>query len=237
MGRHASPAWSACAWASRIAAAASASARSRSRKPGSGGACCGRASRRSTMPALRSLTSTRVPWHPRPVSQPAPLAARSRPGPIAPEHPHATRLAVPPRSLRAKLMRLPTTTHGRTRTIGVASILEEQREHDDAAARRRRTRIPQGRRGRRTAEAQGQDDPRLDPARRAPAYKLGKEWRIRRDDFDQAMQARRTVAEPAPAGASGSGQPQHSSAVVQPLRHVCILRSSPRTIGGMVRWP
>ena len=30
-----------------------------------------------------------------------------------------------------------------------------------------------------------------------PAYKLGKEWRIRRDDFDQAMQARRTTAEPA----------------------------------------
>jgi excisionase family DNA binding protein len=33
-----------------------------------------------------------------------------------------------------------------------------------------------------------------------PAYKLGKEWRIRRDDFDQAMQARRTTPEPAPAG-------------------------------------
>jgi excisionase family DNA binding protein len=33
-----------------------------------------------------------------------------------------------------------------------------------------------------------------------PAYKLGKEWRIRRDDFDQAMQARRTTAEPASAG-------------------------------------
>jgi excisionase family DNA binding protein len=33
-----------------------------------------------------------------------------------------------------------------------------------------------------------------------PAYKLGKEWRIRRDDFDQAMQARRTTAEPAPTG-------------------------------------
>jgi hypothetical protein len=46
----------------------------------------------------------------------------------------------------------------------------------------------------------GQDDPRLDPARRAAAYKLGKEWRIRRDDFDQAMQARRTTTEPAPAG-------------------------------------
>jgi hypothetical protein len=29
---------------------------------------------------------------------------------------------------------------------------------------------------------------------------LGKEWRIRRDDFDQAMQARRTTAEPAPTG-------------------------------------
>jgi excisionase family DNA binding protein len=33
-----------------------------------------------------------------------------------------------------------------------------------------------------------------------PGYKLGKEWRIRRDDFDHAMQARRTTAEPAPTG-------------------------------------
>ena len=33
-----------------------------------------------------------------------------------------------------------------------------------------------------------------------PAYKLGKEWRIRRDDFDQAMAARRTTAEPARTG-------------------------------------
>ena len=33
-----------------------------------------------------------------------------------------------------------------------------------------------------------------------PAYKLGREWRIRRDDFDQAMQARRTTKEPTPAG-------------------------------------
>ena len=33
-----------------------------------------------------------------------------------------------------------------------------------------------------------------------PAYKLGKEWRIRSDDFDQAMQARRTTPEPAPTG-------------------------------------
>ena len=32
------------------------------------------------------------------------------------------------------------------------------------------------------------------------AYKLGKEWRIRRDDFDQAMQARRTTGEPARTG-------------------------------------
>ena len=40
-----------------------------------------------------------------------------------------------------------------------------------------------------------------------PAYKLGKEWRIRRDDFDQAMQARRTTAEPAPAG--GLWDPDH----------------------------
>jgi excisionase family DNA binding protein len=33
-----------------------------------------------------------------------------------------------------------------------------------------------------------------------PAYKLGKEWRIRRDDFDQAMAARRTTTEPARTG-------------------------------------
>jgi excisionase family DNA binding protein len=33
-----------------------------------------------------------------------------------------------------------------------------------------------------------------------PAYKLGKEWRIRRDDFDQAMAKRRTTPEPARAG-------------------------------------
>jgi hypothetical protein len=44
------------------------------------------------------------------------------------------------------------------------------------------------------------NDPRLDPARRAAPYKLGKEWRIRRDDFDQAMAARRTTAEPARTG-------------------------------------
>jgi excisionase family DNA binding protein len=37
-----------------------------------------------------------------------------------------------------------------------------------------------------------------------PAYKLGKEWRIRRDDFDQAMQARRTTAEPASGAVSGT---------------------------------
>jgi excisionase family DNA binding protein len=42
-----------------------------------------------------------------------------------------------------------------------------------------------------------------------PAYKLGKEWRIRRDDFDQAMQARRTTAEPAPAG--GLWDPDHQT--------------------------
>ena len=35
-----------------------------------------------------------------------------------------------------------------------------------------------------------------------PAYKLGKEWRIRRDHFDQAMEARRRQhgAPPRPAG-------------------------------------
>jgi excisionase family DNA binding protein len=32
------------------------------------------------------------------------------------------------------------------------------------------------------------------------AYKIGKEWRIRRDDLDRAMQARRVSPEPAPAG-------------------------------------
>ena len=53
-----------------------------------------------------------------------------------------------------------------------------------------------------------------------PAYKLGKEWRIRRDDFDQAMQARRTTAEPAPTG--GLWDPDDprlaSSGSLQPLR-------------------
>jgi excisionase family DNA binding protein len=33
-----------------------------------------------------------------------------------------------------------------------------------------------------------------------PAYKLGKEWRIRGDDFDQAMAERRTSPEPAGTG-------------------------------------
>jgi len=33
-----------------------------------------------------------------------------------------------------------------------------------------------------------------------PAYKLGKEWRIRRDEFDQAMAERRTTPGPARAG-------------------------------------
>ena len=61
-----------------------------------------------------------------------------------------------------------------------------------------------------------------------PAYKLGKEWRIRRDDFDQAMQARRTTAEPAPTRRSlGSRQPWiASNGSLQPLKHVCILRGS-----------
>ena len=58
-----------------------------------------------------------------------------------------------------------------------------------------------------------------------PAYKLGKEWRIRRDDFDQAMQARRTTAGPAPSG--GSGIPTiliASNGSLQPLKPVCILQ-------------
>jgi excisionase family DNA binding protein len=32
------------------------------------------------------------------------------------------------------------------------------------------------------------------------AYKIGKEWRIRRDDLDRAMQARRVSPEPARSG-------------------------------------
>ena len=61
-----------------------------------------------------------------------------------------------------------------------------------------------------------------------PAYKLGKEWRIRRDDFDQAMQARRTTAEPAPdrrsLGSRRSWIASNSS--LKPLRDVCILQCS-----------
>jgi excisionase family DNA binding protein len=33
-----------------------------------------------------------------------------------------------------------------------------------------------------------------------PAYKLGKEWRIRRDHFDEAMEARLVAGEPARTG-------------------------------------
>ncbi len=32
------------------------------------------------------------------------------------------------------------------------------------------------------------------------AYKIGKEWRIRKDHFDQAMEARRTSAQPTSTG-------------------------------------
>ena len=32
------------------------------------------------------------------------------------------------------------------------------------------------------------------------AYKIGKEWRIRRDHFDEAMEARRVGAQPAKTG-------------------------------------
>jgi excisionase family DNA binding protein len=32
------------------------------------------------------------------------------------------------------------------------------------------------------------------------AYKIGKEWRIRRDHFDEAMEARLVTGEPAPTG-------------------------------------
>jgi excisionase family DNA binding protein len=32
------------------------------------------------------------------------------------------------------------------------------------------------------------------------AYKLGKEWRIRRDHFDEAMEARRVAPEPTATG-------------------------------------
>ena len=61
-----------------------------------------------------------------------------------------------------------------------------------------------------------------------PAYKLGKEWRIRRDDFDRgdagAPHHRRAGA----YGRSlGSRQPWiASSGSLQPLRDVCILHAS-----------
>jgi len=93
-------------------------------------------------------------------------------------------------------MRAPTPTHGRTRTVGVPSALDtmtpppaadepEYLKVEEVAARLKlkektiRDWILRG---------------------ELPAYKLGKEWRIRRADFDQAMQARRTTAEPAPTG-------------------------------------
>ena len=70
-----------------------------------------------------------------------------------------------------------------------------------------------------------------------PAYKLGKEWRIRRDHFDEAMEARLVTGEPAPdRWTLGSRYFQiGSSGSLQPLRCVCILHGSPPTIGGMVR--
>jgi excisionase family DNA binding protein len=61
-----------------------------------------------------------------------------------------------------------------------------------------------------------------------PAYKLGKEWRIRRDDFDQAMQARRTTPEPSTdRRALGSRRTQLAArGCLQPLKYVCILELS-----------
>jgi excisionase family DNA binding protein len=72
-----------------------------------------------------------------------------------------------------------------------------------------------------------------------PAYKLGKKWRIRRDDFDQAMAARRTTAEPArTAGLWDPGDPGWpelrtllvASGSLKPLRYVCILHARPEDI-------
>ena len=52
-----------------------------------------------------------------------------------------------------------------------------------------------------------------------PAYKLGKEWRIRRDDFDRAMRARRTRRAGAFGRSLGSRQPWiASNGSLQPLK-------------------
>jgi excisionase family DNA binding protein len=46
-----------------------------------------------------------------------------------------------------------------------------------------------------------------------PAYKLGKEWRIRRDDFDQAMAERHTTpSPPVPADSGIPGSPSSERA-------------------------
>ena len=63
-----------------------------------------------------------------------------------------------------------------------------------------------------------------------PAYKLGKEWRIRRDDFDQAMQARRTTTEPAPAG--GLWDPDNPDSCYRQFAAVDIRMYPPIFAGG-----
>jgi excisionase family DNA binding protein len=60
-----------------------------------------------------------------------------------------------------------------------------------------------------------------------PAYKLGKEWRIRRDEFDQAMQAGAPLPSPRHRRSLGSQRPWiASSGSLQPWRYVCILHRS-----------
>src|SRR4051812_24047648 len=97
-------------------------------------------------------------------------------------------------------MRLPTPTHGRTRTVGVASILKDRETTmtpPPAADEPEYLKVEEV-----AARLKLKEKTIRDWILRGelPAYKLGKEWRIRRDDFDQAMQARRTTAEPAPTG-------------------------------------
>jgi excisionase family DNA binding protein len=57
-----------------------------------------------------------------------------------------------------------------------------------------------------------------------PAYKLGKEWRIRRDDFDQAMRASHDRRAGACGRSLGSRRSDlAASGSLQPLKLVCIL--------------
>jgi excisionase family DNA binding protein len=93
-------------------------------------------------------------------------------------------------------MRPPTPTHGRTRTVGVPSALEKMTP-PPAADEPEYLKVEEV-----AARLKLKEKTIRDWILRGelPAYKLGKEWRIRRDDFDNAMQARRTTAEPAPSG-------------------------------------